>query len=252
MPAPPAGISPASCRTARCTSLPTASPSAELAKRDQITLTCSGGTLQRKYGCYVNPALISQLKSLEIDLFIFPAKASTRRALWDSNAFNADFKSILLKRAAQSLLLIDKSKFNRSGEARIGHLDDVTHIVSDAPQPGKAGGRARSGLRGRINARRDVRRRRPTGGARERSLLHDRDTADALDLGVNAVLVQLGLNIGQILRHLFIALFIGSLRLKMVSRHQPLTSHCAISAATFAGFSTISQTIHEMLLRFGR
>ncbi|ECH8525339.1 transcriptional regulator, partial [Salmonella enterica subsp. enterica] len=24
--------------------------------------------------------------------------------------------------------------FNRSGEARIGHLDDVTHIVSDAPQ----------------------------------------------------------------------------------------------------------------------
>ncbi|RRE57697.1 L-fucose operon activator [Klebsiella pneumoniae] len=83
----------------------------ELAKRDQITLTCSGGTLQRKYGCYVNPALISQLKSLEIDL-------SRRHDC--SNAFNADFKS---------------SKFNRSGEARIGHLDDVTHIVSDAPQP---------------------------------------------------------------------------------------------------------------------
>ncbi|ECM7465767.1 transcriptional regulator, partial [Salmonella enterica subsp. enterica serovar Typhimurium] len=52
----------------------------------------------------------------------------------DSNAINADFKSILLRRASQSLLLIDKSKFNRSGEARIGHLDDVTHIVSDAPQ----------------------------------------------------------------------------------------------------------------------
>ncbi|VTM89170.1 DNA-binding transcriptional activator FucR [Raoultella ornithinolytica] len=45
---------------------------------------------------------------------------------------NADFKSLLLKRAAQSLLLIDKSKFNRSGEASIGHLDDVTHILSDA------------------------------------------------------------------------------------------------------------------------
>ena len=108
----------------------------ELAKRDQIALTCSGGTLQRKYGCYVNPALISQLKSLEIDLFIFSCEGiDPQGALWDSNAFNADFKSILLKRAAQSLLLIDKSKFNRSGEARIGHLDDVTHIVSDAPQP---------------------------------------------------------------------------------------------------------------------
>ena len=32
---------------------------------------------------------------------------------------------------SQSLLLIGKSKFNRSGEARIGHLDEVTHIVSD-------------------------------------------------------------------------------------------------------------------------
>jgi DeoR family L-fucose operon activator len=51
--------------------------------------------------------------------------------LWDSNRVNAGFKSLLLKRASQSLLLIDKSKFNRSGEARIGHLDEVTHIVSD-------------------------------------------------------------------------------------------------------------------------
>ncbi len=58
----------------------------------------------------MNPALISQLKSLEIDLFIFSCEGiDPQGALWDSNAFNADFKSILLKRAAQSLLLIDKA-----------------------------------------------------------------------------------------------------------------------------------------------
>ena len=107
----------------------------ELSKRENIQLTCSGGTLQRKYGCYVSPSLISQLKSLEIDLFIFSCEGiDSHGALWDSNTVNADFKSLLLKRAAQSLLLIDKSKFNRSGEARIGHLDDVTHIVSDVSQ----------------------------------------------------------------------------------------------------------------------
>lgn len=38
------------------------------------------GTLQRKYGCYVSASLISQLKALEIDLFIFPARASTATA----------------------------------------------------------------------------------------------------------------------------------------------------------------------------
>ncbi|MBD3125832.1 L-fucose operon activator [Citrobacter braakii] len=106
----------------------------ELAKREHLQLISSGGRLERKYGCYVNPSLISQLKPLEIDLFIFSCVGiDSDGALWDSNATNADFKSILLKRAAQSLLLIDKSKFNRSGEARIGHLDDVTHIISDTP-----------------------------------------------------------------------------------------------------------------------
>ncbi|XPE36595.1 L-fucose operon activator [Shigella flexneri] len=107
----------------------------ELGKRERIQLISSGGTLERKYGCYVNPSLISQLKSLEIDLFIFSCEGiDSSGALWDSNAINADYKSMLLKRAAQSLLLIDKSKFNRSGEARIGHLDEVTHIISDERQ----------------------------------------------------------------------------------------------------------------------
>lgn len=104
----------------------------ELGKREHIQLISSGGQLERKYGCYVNPSLISQLKPLDIDLFIFSCEGiDSTGALWDSNTLNADFKSVLLNRASQSLLLIDKSKFNRSGEARIGHLDDVTHIVSD-------------------------------------------------------------------------------------------------------------------------
>ncbi|HDR2566817.1 TPA: L-fucose operon activator [Enterobacter ludwigii] len=104
----------------------------ELGKREQIQLISSGGKLERKYGCYVNPSLISQLKLLDIDLFIFSCeRIDSHGGLWDSNRVNAGFKSLLLKRASQSLLLIDKSKFNRSGEARIGHLDEVTHIVSD-------------------------------------------------------------------------------------------------------------------------
>ncbi|MCW2473942.1 L-fucose operon activator [Candidatus Symbiopectobacterium sp. NZEC151] len=114
-----------------------------LSKREHIQLTCSGGTLQRKYGCYVNTSLISQLKSLDIDLFIFSCEGiDSNGVLWDSNAINADFKSVLLKRASQSLLLLDKSKFDRSGEAQIGHLDDVTHIISDANAGASAAAKA--------------------------------------------------------------------------------------------------------------
>lgn len=52
--------------------------------------------------------------------------------LWDSSEHNARFKSLLLKRASQSLLLMDKSKFNRASVVRIGPLSEVTHLVSDA------------------------------------------------------------------------------------------------------------------------
>ncbi|MCS2170172.1 L-fucose operon activator [Scandinavium sp. TWS1a] len=105
----------------------------ELGKREQIRLISSGGELQRQYGYYVNPALISQLKMLEIDLFIFSCEGVDRSGvMWDPSGHNASFKSLLLKRASQSLLLMDKSKFNRSSEVRIGPLSDVTHLISDA------------------------------------------------------------------------------------------------------------------------
>lgn len=104
----------------------------ELAKRERITVISSGGTLMREVGYYVNPALISQLKTLEIDLFIFSCEGlDSHGVMWDSGPHNASYKSLLLKRASQSLLLLDKSKVNRSSEIRIGSLDDVTHFISD-------------------------------------------------------------------------------------------------------------------------
>lgn len=102
----------------------------EMAKRERITLICSGGTLDRKYRCYVNPALLTQLRGLEIDLFIFSCEGVDEQGtLWDPVEHNAVFKSLLLSRASQSLLLIDKSKFQRSSEVRIGQLSQVTQVI---------------------------------------------------------------------------------------------------------------------------
>ncbi|VED47138.1 L-fucose operon activator [Raoultella terrigena] len=55
----------------------------ELSKREHIQLTCSGGTLQRKYGCYVSASLIPQLRSLEIESvrFFLRGYRQQRRAL---------------------------------------------------------------------------------------------------------------------------------------------------------------------------
>lgn len=104
----------------------------ELAKWENIRLISSGGLLQRKYACYVNPAIIPQLKELEIDLFLFSCEGIDKDGvLWDSNIYNAEFKSLLMKRATQSLLLIDKSKINRTSAMKIGNLEDVVLITSN-------------------------------------------------------------------------------------------------------------------------
>ena len=104
----------------------------ELAKWENIQLISSGGLLQRKYACYVNPSIIHQLKELEIDLFLFSCEGIDKDGvLWDSNIYNAEFKSLLMKRATQSLLLIDKSKINRTSAMKIGSLEDVVLITSN-------------------------------------------------------------------------------------------------------------------------
>ncbi|MRS89745.1 L-fucose operon activator [Enterobacteriaceae bacterium RIT714] len=104
----------------------------EMAKRERITLICAGGTLDRKYRCYVNPSLGALLKDVEIDLFIFSCEGVDENgAMWDPAEQSATFKAQLLKRAIQSLLLIDKSKFQRSSEVKIGSLSQVTQIITD-------------------------------------------------------------------------------------------------------------------------
>ncbi len=50
------------------------------------------------------------------------------------------FKALLLNRASQSLLLIDKSKFMRASEVKIGQLSQVTQIIqSDKRQAARDG-----------------------------------------------------------------------------------------------------------------
>nr|WP_318384397.1 L-fucose operon activator [uncultured Enterobacter sp.] len=105
----------------------------EMARRQHVTLICSGGQLDRKYRCYMNPTLAPLLKSVAIDLFIFSCEGVDANGdMWDPTVHNAGFKTQLLQRAQQSLLLIDKSKFKRASDVKIGHLSAVTQMITDA------------------------------------------------------------------------------------------------------------------------
>jgi DeoR family L-fucose operon activator len=107
-----------------------------LSKRRHIRVICSGGLLLRGYACYINAPLVAQLKNIAIDLFLFSCKGvDGNGALWDARSWNAEYKTVLLRRAAQSLLLIDKSKFARAGDVKVGEMSQVTQIISDSAVP---------------------------------------------------------------------------------------------------------------------
>lgn len=104
----------------------------ELERRQNIQVISSGGALQRKDESYVNPSLFSLLKHYDIDLFMFSCEGLDKSGeLWDSNETNADYKAMLVKKSAQSLLLLDKSKVWRQGVSRICSLQDVDIIISN-------------------------------------------------------------------------------------------------------------------------
>ncbi|QCR37881.1 L-fucose operon activator [Nissabacter sp. SGAir0207] len=104
----------------------------ELERRQYVSVVCTGGELLRKEEVYRSPALLSLIKHYEIDLFMFSCEGLDKQGtLWDSNDHNAEFKAMLVKRAAQSLLLMDKSKLWRQGVARICALPEVDIIISN-------------------------------------------------------------------------------------------------------------------------
>ena len=104
----------------------------ELERRQHIRVICTGGELLRKEEVYRNPAFFALIKHYDIDLFMFSCEGLDKQGLlWDSNDHNAEYKAILVKRAAQSLLLMDKSKLWRQGVARICLLQEVDIIISN-------------------------------------------------------------------------------------------------------------------------
>nr|WP_243757188.1 hypothetical protein [Cronobacter turicensis] len=55
----------------------------------------------------------------------------------DARSWNGQYKTLLLRRAAQSLLLVDRSKRNRTGEVQIGTLEQVAEVITQEENGGQ-------------------------------------------------------------------------------------------------------------------
>lgn len=102
----------------------------ELEKKAQIEILCSGGTLDRKYASYINDSPLHMVRNIDIDLFIFSCDGVDADGnIWDTDNGNTLFKKFMLKKSLQSILLVDSSKIERSGEVIIGQVSAVTTVI---------------------------------------------------------------------------------------------------------------------------
>ncbi|MEA1062365.1 L-fucose operon activator [Erwinia sp. HR93] len=103
-----------------------------LAKHRHVRVLHSGGWLDREQGSYDNPALLALLRHIDIDMFIFSCLGLAANGdIWEADVKDAHYKKLLLSRATQALLLVDKSKCGRTGDVCIGHVSQLAALIDE-------------------------------------------------------------------------------------------------------------------------
>jgi len=98
---------------------------------DQVELLLVGGNLYPRTGVTVGPFATAALSDLHADLLLF-----SLAGIYDDGAYNislpmAQVEQVMLRQAAESLLLMDASKFGRKSLVRVCGLSEVDQVVTD-------------------------------------------------------------------------------------------------------------------------
>jgi len=99
---------------------------------DQVELLLVGGSLYPRSGVTIGPIATGTLADLHADLLLF-----SLAGVFDDEAFNANLamaqvEQVMMQQAAQSVLLMDSSKFGRKSLARVCGLSELDRIISDS------------------------------------------------------------------------------------------------------------------------
>ncbi|GGE31523.1 galactitol utilization operon repressor [Pullulanibacillus camelliae] len=103
-----------------------------LSDNDDIDLVVIGG--QKRKGVYslIGPLAENVLKQLNVDKVFLGADAvDFKKGITNSNIEELNIKRAMLSVAQENILLVDSSKFNKTGFAKIADLDILDRILTD-------------------------------------------------------------------------------------------------------------------------
>lgn len=104
---------------------------ATFAEDDQVELLIIGGSLYPRTGVTIGPIATGCLADLHADLLFFSVAGIFGDAAFNVNMAMAAVEQAMMRQAAQSVLLMDQSKFGRKSLARVCGVDEVDRIIAD-------------------------------------------------------------------------------------------------------------------------
>ncbi len=109
--------------------------------RDSWTLQVPGGLVRAGDRDILGPETEAFFDRYQVDIGVFGvAGVAEDGTLLDFTESEVASRMAILRNCRRSFLLLDRTKFGRAVHVRGGHISDVSHVISDAPLPGKIAG----------------------------------------------------------------------------------------------------------------
>lgn len=103
-----------------------------LRQNPSFDITLTGGSL-RSDGGLIGEATVNFIAQFRLDFGILGISAiDLDGSLLDYDYHEVQVKRAIIESSRQTLLVVDHSKFTRQAMVRLGHLDDVDYLLTDA------------------------------------------------------------------------------------------------------------------------
>lgn len=104
----------------------------ELATNVHVSVLSTGGYLRPNSLSFVGSLTNETIKKYNADYFFASCSGiSVQSGATETNEFETEVKANMVKQAAQTMILADNTKFNKSSLKKFADLSDITSIISD-------------------------------------------------------------------------------------------------------------------------
>ncbi|MCX6383510.1 MAG: DeoR/GlpR family DNA-binding transcription regulator [Actinobacteria bacterium] len=110
----------------------------DLIPYEKFNVLSTGGTLLRKFHCFVGPLAELLVSQLRVNKFFFSVGAvSINGELSDTDIQEVNLKKKMIEVSNEKILMVESYKFNKTGLYKIINIEEVDMIINDGMKSGE-------------------------------------------------------------------------------------------------------------------